>query len=175
MTWGDCSHGQLGHSGANGANYALWPIPKEVFIEGGLVQTVACGQAHTVVITVGAHRELGSTLAVEGNYYADLQHGAWTEYYTNGRPKLEGHYHRGEPQGPWAEYAETGQKTSAGTMEGGHPEGPWTYWNELGQRLREGGYINGEQDGEWTYYRPDGTVRLVRTYRRGRLIQQVEQ
>eukprot|EP00493_Phyllostaurus_siculus_P025937 UN26282 len=53
MTWGDCSHGQLGHSGANGANYALWPIPKEVFIEGGLVQTVACGQAHTVVITVG--------------------------------------------------------------------------------------------------------------------------
>jgi len=49
LTWGDCSHGQLGHAGAN---YAMWPIPKDVFIEGGPAKTVACGQNHTVAITM---------------------------------------------------------------------------------------------------------------------------
>jgi hypothetical protein len=115
-----------------------------------------------------------ATLAIQGNHYVNKPHGAWQEFYANGRPKLAGHYTEGDPDGPWAEYYDNGEMSKQGTMTSGRESGHWQYWAESGVLEREGTYNDGEMDDIWMYYRLDGEPRTRRNYRFGRLISQTE-
>ena len=122
-----------------------------------------------------------------------LLHGAYLEYYSNGKKQKAGAYEYGKKVGEWifwskdevvrkkGTYAQDKQDgkwekhRSDGTLEwiemysNGLKDGTWQAFAEDGQRpLWERNFKAGEPHGEWINYFPDGKKRSVETFVAGK-------
>lgn len=69
--------------------------------------------------------------------------------------------------GPYTEYWSNGQIFKEGKFEDGIPVGDWKYWHDNGQLSRELKYKNGQLLGTFDVFREDGTQEATRSYRNG--------
>ncbi|MGE3544652.1 MAG: toxin-antitoxin system YwqK family antitoxin, partial [Kofleriaceae bacterium] len=115
----------------------------------------------------GVYQELTSrgTLVVDGRYRADVKHGTWREWTSDGVLLLEQSWKRGRLDGVVRKYAD-GKLVLEATYKGGKADGPYTELR-LGKPAITGQFIDDQRHGQWTSYDAEGAVVLTATYNHG--------
>jgi len=95
------------------------------------------------------------------HFKADVLHGPYQEWYTNGNLMAQGAYVDGRPDGPWISKFENGGPEKEYTVRNGLKEGQYTEWRANGKMLERGPCRAGTKDGEWEHFHAGG-VRAAR-------------
>jgi uncharacterized protein len=127
-----------------------------------------------------------------GSLYAQdsLKKGHTVFYYENGKISSEGILTDGKPDGYWKTYNENGFIKSEGNRKNFKLDSLWKFYNDSGKVILEINYTEGKKNGikttyqekekitetyvedikqgPTTYYYPDGTVRLIINFIKGR-------
>jgi antitoxin component YwqK of YwqJK toxin-antitoxin module len=94
----------------------------------------------------------------------DLRHGAWKEWYTNGKPLQEGFYQNDKKTGTFMFWHENGQVAVTGEYKDDVPQGLWVWYHENGLKSAIGKYEDGTYIGEWRWWNEDGRLTKRKTY-----------
>lgn len=115
----------------------------------------------------GVYQELTArgTLIVDGRYRADLKHGMWREWTSDGVLMLEQSWKRGRLDGLVRKYAD-GKLVLEATYKNGKAEGAYTE-HRLGKPAVTGQFADDQRHGRWTSYDTEGSVVLTATYSHG--------
>lgn len=94
----------------------------------------------------------------------DLRHGAWKEWYANGKPLQEGYYQNDKKSGTFVFWHENGQIAVTGEYKDDVPQGMWVWYHENGLKSAIGKYQDGAYIGEWRWWNEDGRISKRKTY-----------
>jgi MORN repeat protein len=94
----------------------------------------------------------------------DLRHGAWKEWYANGKPLQEGYYQNDKKSGTFVFWHENGQIAVTGEYKDDVPQGLWVWYHENGLKSAIGKYQDGGYIGEWRWWNEDGRITKRKTY-----------
>ncbi len=83
-------------------------------------------------------------------------HGAYREFYPNGKLFVEGQYRRGRQNGEWTFYFDNGQQNRKAIYKDGKPDGPREIFRADGTLSAKRGFAEGLRNGEWITYDQTG-------------------
>ena len=94
----------------------------------------------------------------------DLRHGAWKEWYANGKPLQEGFYQNDKKSGTFIFWHDNGQIAVTGEYKDDVPQGLWVWYHPNGLKSAIGKYEEGAYVGEWRWWNEDGKLSKRKTY-----------
>ncbi|MBM3266829.1 MAG: DUF4932 domain-containing protein [Candidatus Sericytochromatia bacterium] len=102
--------------------------------------------------------------AAEGEYRDGLREGPWRRWWDNGQPFERIAFRAGKVEGAYRSWYRAGQASASGTYRSDWPDGPWLWWHESGKPAARGSYDDGLQAGDWHYWREDGAFLASGSY-----------
>ncbi len=112
------------------------------------------------------HDYAGRKHVIFTNIYGD-RHGAYEQYYGNGKIVAKGTYVDGNLEGVYQTWHKNGIQKSNVNYQNGNMEGLCQMWHENGQLLRNVYYKNGKMHGPYIAYYEDGRPQEKGTYKDG--------
>lgn len=109
------------------------------------------------------HDYAGRKHVIFTNIYGD-RHGAYEQYYGNGKIVAKGTYVDGKLEGVYQTWHKNGIQKSNVNYQNGNMEGLCQMWYENGQLLRNLYYKNGKIHGPYTSYYEDGSIKEDSNY-----------
>lgn len=111
--------------------------------------------------------ELMGHLVNESHYMNDTLHGAYLEYWANGRLYESGCYDHGIKEGIWIEMFDNGKMKSKDIYVHGLREGYGKTWYDNGKGESKEHYQNGQLDGKSKRWCPNGFIYEKGNYKNG--------
>jgi antitoxin component YwqK of YwqJK toxin-antitoxin module len=94
-----------------------------------------------------------------------INHGKYTEFYSNGKKFAEGNYVNGVHDGEWSFWHENGELAKTVTFKNGRAEGTWESHRDDGSLFAKKTYKDNLREGTWIIYYDDGkTPKVEQTY-----------
>jgi antitoxin component YwqK of YwqJK toxin-antitoxin module len=94
----------------------------------------------------------------EGRYYREVEDGIWTTYFYNGAIETRGARARGLRHGPFEKFYPSGEKKAVEAYDDGVAHGRWVSWHENGQIESEQHFVKGLAHGRERHWYADGTL-----------------
>lgn len=79
-------------------------------------------------------------------------HGAYKEFYENGKLYCQGSFQQGKRHGEWVFMHESGQEAKRGSYIDDKTDGKWIIKNQQGGVIRQESYKLGKKHGKWLIY-----------------------
>ena len=96
--------------------------------------------------------------------------GVFANYYDGRKVALKGSYINGVKTGEWTNFFKSGKPKNKGTYIQGHFDGEYIEFYPSGKKQLVGYYQHAVKNGLWMLYNEDGSVRLYKAYKNGKVI-----
>ena len=96
-----------------------------------------------------------------------VDHGLYTQWYTNGRKEYEAVFVRGKVHGVETQWHRNGQKRTEQHYDHGLRHGPRYCWDQDGKKRKEEHYVKDQPDGTWTIWDKNGRIKWQGAFDKG--------
>ncbi|MCB9285321.1 MAG: TonB family protein [Lewinellaceae bacterium] len=104
-----------------------------------------------------------------------MRHGAYAEWFDNGKKWKEGSFKNDKRDGLWTTYSfDHGKPIEYGYYLKGEKDGRWTDLDSLGRVVSETEFVNGKEQGEQKVFDANGAIVILRVYEKGELVSEKE-